>query len=174
MPTIEGVYNETTRKIQFQSSGAAAYLTIIPIKAQLTTSIEGPTVSEAMHRGRHISGQAPVAHDVGDNNITGSMSFYIQSHPEGVTPSTDAANPVAWLNSQRAAAAGLTKTGKGDAWCFKMLVVDVQPGSTQTTTYNYVYPEKPTESFDNGLLVVSFNFTDRETAPTVVSGDTTL
>ena len=168
IPVIEGVYTDTTRVIQFQDLSGVHYLTIRPIKTQLTTALDGPTVAEAMHRNRHIDGQAPIVHDVGDGSITGSMAFYVSEHPIGT--SADAANPMAWLDADSALLAGLTSNGKGNAWCFKMKVVDVQPGKTQTTTYNYVYPEKPAQSFDNGLLIVTFNFTDRERTPTVTAG----
>lgn len=166
---IEGVYTDSTRKVQFQSG--TNYLTIRPVQTNLTTSIDGPTVAEAMHRARHIDGQAPIVHDVGDGSITGSMAFYVKELP--TSTSADIANPITWLNADYAAAAGLTTVGKGNAWCFKMLVVDEQPGKIQTTTYAYVYPEKPAQSFDNGLLVVTFNFTDRERIPVTVNGDTT-
>jgi hypothetical protein len=171
VPVIEGVYTDTTRVVQFQDYNGVNYLTIRPIKTQLTTSIDGATVAEAMHRNRHIDGQAPIVHDVGDGNVTGSMAFYVEEYPIGT--SADVANPLAWLEADSAAAAGLVSTGKGNAWCFRMKVLDSQPGKIQTTTYNYVYPEKPAQSFDNGLLIVTFNFTDRERVPTVVAGDTT-
>lgn len=171
--SITGVFDETTRKIQFQD-GAGHYLTISPVKTNLTIAHGDPTLTEAMHRQRHLTGQAPVVNDVGDPNCTGSMAFYIDLQPTGVVPADDATRPMTWLTASTASAAGLTSTVAGTAWSFKILVVDVQPGKTQTRTYSYCAPEKPTESYDGGLLLYSFSFTDREKFPTIVDGDTTL
>jgi hypothetical protein len=82
-------------------------------------------------------------------------------------------NPWTWLAWQRAQAAGLVPTTPtplaiGGSWAFGLRVYDDSSNSTET--FKYVRPEKPTMSFDQNLLKVTFNFTDLEEVSTTTSG----
>ena len=151
--------------------GAGIYLTLPLVQDVITVANEGDTNVEARHRDEHLA--TPIVLRTKSANMTGSASFLL-SADYGGTAAEKQALPNTWMTRQRAQAAGLTSTLPSSmavygAWAFGMRVYD--PATNSTKTYRYVCPEKPTDSFENDLLKVMFNFTDYEDDVTITSGN---
>jgi hypothetical protein len=61
-----------------------------------------------------------------------------------------------------------TTTGVGDKKMSRMVVTETAPsGASQTITFNYVVFTNVQVGFENGIRIVTADFTDHENTPTV-------
>jgi len=169
-PEPTSVIRSQGRVVQFYD-GAGNWLTLTMVQDQFVAAYDGVTDVEAMSRNEHLAN--PISMRTAAGKITGSVSFlaskmYCSSTSEMIQ------NPWTWLAWQRAQAAGLTPTTPtsmaiGGSWAFGIRVYDESSNSTET--YKFVRPEKPTMSWENELLKVTFNFTDLEEVSTTTTGN---
>lgn len=172
-PVPTNVAVKQGRKFQLYD-GAGVSIVFALVQDVPMIAYGGDTVVEAMHRGEHLAN--PIVIRTADTVMTGSASFLLAADYFG--NATDAQlSPYTWMFRQTAQAAGLVSTTPTSmavrgAWCFGMRIYDEATNSTKT--YRFVNPEKPTQSLENDLLKLTFNFTDYENVETVTSGDGTL
>ena len=168
------VVRKQGRKVQFFDGNG---VTLVPTLVQdvITYAVEGATVNEARHRDQHLAG-APIVIRGADGNITGSMSLLIASEAPTGSAAGDQLLPSYWLYEERCAGAGLVTTGRtpvsvGGAMMIGIRVYD--EASNSTATLRYCRIEKPTQSMQNDMLLLTFNFTDYESDVTITNGDAT-
>lgn len=175
--TPTSVNTKERRKVQFFDGTSGTPITLVPTLVQdvITYTIEGKTVSEARHRGRHLAN--PIVVNGEDGNLTGSMSFLLATDLPTGTATTDQLLPMTWLVQERALAAGLvstapTSTSVGGTFCFGIRIYD--EASNSTSTLRTVVAEKPAQSWVNDMLQIAFTFTSYQNDVTITSGDGTL
>lgn len=139
-------------------------LTVGFVQADVAWTVEGAPYTEARVRNKHHS--TPVLRKTGDGNVTGSMSLLVTSL-KGDT----AVTPYEFL-TRTGGASAYKSTANGDKYAIKIAVTfnaTDAGGASQTVTFAYVVPTsiKVDPAGGDGLMMLSFDFTDHENAPTV-------
>ena len=173
-PAPTNIVRKQGRKVQF-FDGAGVTLTLTLVQDMLMTATDGVTVVEAKHRGQHLA--SPIVIQTEDGSVTGSMSLLLADELPTGTASADQLKPSSWIYEERAAAAGLTTIGvtpvaTGGAFMIGIRIYDEADNCTKTL--RPVRIEKPTETDDNSLLKIGFNFTAYMKDVTITAGDGTL
>jgi len=172
-PAPTNVVRKQGRKVQF-FDGAGVTLTLALVQDVATYAVEGATVVEAMHRSQHLA--SPIVIRTADGNVTGSMSLLLADELPTGTASADQQKPSSWIFEERASAAGLTTVGvtpvaTGGTFMIGIRIYDEADNCTKTLRPTRI--EKPTESMENDLLKISFNFTAYMTDVQITAGDAT-
>jgi hypothetical protein len=116
---------------------------------------------EVMHQGKHVAG-GPVLRQTGDSNCTGKLVAYVTSY-------LGASNETPYeVMTRKGTAASWGTTGVGDKKSSRMVVTETAPsGASQTITFNYVVFTNVQVGYENGIRIVTADFTDHENTPTV-------
>lgn len=124
-------------------------------------TVETPPYVEVMHQMQHVSG-GPVLRKTGSGNVTGKLTSY-------VTSMYGSSNETPYeVFTRTGTAASWGTTGTGDKSATRLAVVNTTPGgASQTTTFAYCVFTNVAISYQDGIMIVTADFTDHENAPTV-------
>lgn len=144
------------------SDGGSNSLILDFVRSDFAWTEEGKPYTEAKVRNQHQS--TPDLVEIGDGNVTGSMRIGVTSF-RGAT----AVKPYEAVTGT-GLAAGWTTTAQGTKKAKRFTLAFVNPaGASQTVVFNYCVCMNVNvdPAGDDGLMVLSFDFTDHENAPTV-------
>jgi hypothetical protein len=146
------------------SDGASASLEFDFVQSDIEWTVEGAPYTEAKVRNKHKA--TPVLRKTGDGNVTGSASLLVTS----LRGSTDE-TPYEFL-TQTGGSASITTRAAGDRKAIKLAFTvnaSAAGGASQLVEFNYSVCQnvKVSPSGSDGLFLLTFDFTDHESAPTV-------
>lgn len=145
--------------------GGVNSLVISMVQTDVESTVEGDKYTEAKARDLHVSG-TPIIRKIGEGNVTGSMSCLVSSFAGSTAVTPYEAFTMSGL------AASWTSTARGDRKALK-IALDINAsgssGATQRIAYNYcvISNVSVSPSGGEGLFMLSFDFVDHETKPTI-------
>lgn len=168
MTQIASAYTLYASEVQFRDLGGVNTLLLRLDQGAVKYTVGAPKTAEAMERGGHLKGQAPVKVVTGDGTCKGSISVVVDQ----IIGTGGNTKPSDWAHMDYARVAGLKSTLLGGAWGFEIRVHHFSAGAAETVIFRYCEPGdiNVDPKGADGIMSLSFDFEDIETTPLVMQG----